>query len=427
MISEIHEKRATWRPLLSGALAERAAETLREIARCVGAGRAAALAGGSAGHAIFYRYLSRYQTDRGHEGTAVRLLDHSIEMLSEKPAISSLWDGFTGVAWAVAHLEGSLLEQGEDDPNEEIDDVLLAELKRSPWDGPYDLISGLVGTGVYALERLPRPTAVTCLERVVERLAETAISTQDGITWWTPPKWIWHETRHDYPRGYYNLGVAHGTPGVIALLGAACAAGVAVGVARPLLPRAVDWLLAQELGKDYAMRFPSYVYPDSKPAPSRLAWCYGDLGIAAVLMSAARGAEVRSWEDQAIRIARSSAARPFETARTIDASLCHGAAGNAHLFNRLHQATGDEELGRAAVEWYERTLQFRRPGEGAAGFLARVSDATGKPEWRPEKGMLNGIAGIGLVLLAALTGEDPAWDRTLIPALPGRARGTGPS
>jgi hypothetical protein len=355
----------------------------------------------------------------------VRLLDRSVALLSKKPAISSLWDGFTGVAWAVAHLEGSLLEQGEDDPNEEIDDVLLAELERSPWERSYDLISGLVGTGVYALERLPRPTAVTCLERVVERLQETAISTQDGITWWTPPERIWHETRRDYPRGYYNLGVAHGTPGVIALLGAACAAGVAVRAARPLLSRAVEWLLAQELGKDYAMRFPSYVYPDSKPAPSRLAWCYGDLGIAAALLSAARGAEVRSWEDQAIRIARSSSARPFETTRTIDASLCHGAAGNAHLFNRLHQATGDEELGRAAVEWCERTLQFRRPGEGAAGFSARMADGSGEPEWRAEKGMLNGIAGIGLVLLAALTSEDPAWDRTLIPALPGRARGTG--
>src|SRR5262245_16707592 len=427
MISEIHEKRAAWRPLLSGELAERAAETLREIAPHVGAGRAAALSGGSAGHAIFYRYLSRYQTDRGHEGTAVRLLDRSIALLSKKPTISSLWDGFTGVAWAVAHLEGSLLEQGEDDPNEEIDDVLLAELERSPWDRPYDLIGGLVGTGVYALERLPRPTALTCLERVVERLQETAISTQDGITWWTPPEWIWHETRRDYPRGYYNLGVAHGTPGVIALLGAACAAGIAVRAARPVLSRAVEWLLAQEFGKDDAMRFPSFVYPDSKPAPSRLAWCYGDLGIAAALLSAARGAEVRSWEDQAIRIARSSAARPFETTRTIDASLCHGAAGNAHLFNRLYQATGDEQLGRAAVEWYERTLQFRRPGEGAAGFSARMSDGSGEAEWRPEEGMLNGIAGIGLALLAALTSEDPAWDRTLIPALPGRARGTGPS
>jgi hypothetical protein len=175
------------------------------------------------------------------------------------------------------------------------------------------------------------------------------------------------------------------------------------------------------------MRFPSYVYPDSKPASSRLAWCYGDLGIAAALLSAARGAAMSSWENEAIRIARSSAVRSFETTRAIDATLCHGAAGNAHLFNRLHQDTGDEELGQAAVEWYERTLQFRRPGEGAAGFSARMSDPTGKLEWRPERGMLNGIAGIGLALLGALSGEDPAWDRSLIPALPERTRGIGPS
>ncbi len=356
----------------------------------------------------------------------MRLLDRSIELLSRKPTFSSLWDGFTGVAWAVAHLEGSLLEQGDDDPNEEIDAVLLAELERSPWPGHWDLIGGLVGTGVYALERLPRPTAVTCLQRVVECLAETALQTPDGITWWTPPEWIWPETRRDFPHGYYNLGVAHGTPGIIALLGAACESGVAAGVARPLLSRAVEWLLAQELGEGYATRFPSFVHPDSRPAPARLAWCYGDLGIAAALLSAARGASERSWEREAIRIARAAASRPFETTRAIDAGLCHGAAGNAHLFNRLYQDTGDEELGQAAVDWYERTLQFRRPGEGVAGFSALMPDGNGGSEWRNERGMLNGIAGIGLALLAALTSEDPAWDRTLIPALP-RARRASPS
>ena len=48
----------------------------------------------------------------------------------------------------------------------------------------------------------------------------------DGITWRTDPAWLPDETRQKFPRGYYNTGLAHGVPGVIALLGLACAAGV---------------------------------------------------------------------------------------------------------------------------------------------------------------------------------------------------------
>lgn len=48
------------------------------------------------------------------------------------------------------------------------------------------------------------------------------------MTWWTNPAWLIPETREKCPRGYYNLGLAHGVPGVIGLLGRACAPGVAV-------------------------------------------------------------------------------------------------------------------------------------------------------------------------------------------------------
>ena len=39
----------------------------------------------------------------------------------------------------------------------------------------YDLIIGLVGIGVYALERLPRTSARECIELIVDRLDETAV------------------------------------------------------------------------------------------------------------------------------------------------------------------------------------------------------------------------------------------------------------
>ena len=212
---------------------------------------------------------------------------------------------------------------------------LEKHLERTPWVEDYDLIVGLVGLGVYALERLPRPAARKCLESVIDRLDEMADRRPDGITWFTRPEQMSPLTREQFPHGYFNLGVAHGTPGVIALLGAVCAVDVAAGKARALLDGAVAWLLAQELIDDPLSRFPSTIVQGAKPSRSRLAWCYGDLGIAAALLSAARSVGDTAWESEAIKTARIAARRPPDQTGVVDAGLCHGAVGNAHFFNRM--------------------------------------------------------------------------------------------
>jgi len=92
------------------------------------------------------------------------------------------------------------------------------------------------------------------------------------------------------------------------------------------------------------------------------------------------------------------AARPVETSGVRDAGICHGAAGVAHIFNRMYQATGDEVLGDAARGWIERLLAMADPMDGG------VRDAS----------VLMGTTGVGLVLLAATTEVEPAWDRAIL-------------
>ena len=99
--------------------------------------------------------------------------------------------------------------------------------------------------------------------------------------------------------------------------------------------------------------------------------------------------------------------------------MCHGAAGLAHVFNRLFQATGDESFLMAARYWFERTLELRRPGEGIAGFSAYRPPNDGQEEyWDDQVGILEGAAGIALALLAATTEIEPEWDRMLLLSVP---------
>ncbi len=419
----------TWKPLLTGPLADRALRTVHEIAEALPgaathrAGAQASLASGLAGQALFYAYLALSTSDEAAADRAAELLEKAADELANTPLPPHLYAGFPGVAWTMEHLQGILFaapEDGEEaeDPILEIDEALLGPLGRSPWVGEYDLIGGLAGLGVYALERLPRPSARTLLERIVDRLAELSEEMEEGSAWFTPPERLPEWQREIHTRGNYNLGVAHGLPGVVPVLAGACAAGVAVERARPLLESSVSFLLARRLPPGSQSCFAGSYAPWEEPSPTRLAWCYGDPGIAASLLAAARAVGNAEWERQALDIALVAAAREEATALVRDAGLCHGSAGVGHLFNRMYQATGEERLAAAARLWFERTFGFQVPGEPVAGFRAWEVGLEGSPGWRADAGFLEGAAGVGLALLGAVAGVEPAWDRVLLVSLP---------
>ena len=424
-----------WQPILFGELQERAYATVCEIAQTLAGAPAVplndgtqsteqqqllaniSLAGGWPGLALLFAYCGQaYPGDDDNE-IAAAFLQKSVHGVAQVRAGVSLYGGITGVAWTLAHL--SQLHDGTRDLCAPADELLQQYLSRTPWQADYDLINGLTGLGFYALERLPLPAATRCLELVLDRLDETAERNADGIAWHTPPQLLSDWQRELCPNGYYNLGLAHGIPGVIALLGGACAAGVAQEKARPLLEGAVRWLLRQKSEQHEWSRFSSWAAPGLEPEQSRLAWCYGDLGASAALLCAARCVGNEMWEQEAVALARLAARRPLETAGARDAGLCHGATGIMHIFNRFYQTTGDEVCKSAALFWAEQTLAMRRSGVGVAGYAAyRLDDKLTKVSWKPEIGLLEGAAGIALALLATFTNIEPAWDRMLALSVP---------
>jgi len=420
----------SWQPVLSGALAERAVTAARRVGATLraglddmppgeGAGRPAtagsvSLAAGYAGRALLHEYLARAWGREDDAETAWRLLALAGEAVAEVGMSPSLYSGFSGVAWVTEHLSAAATEDAAEDANEEIDRALVACLEQSPWRGDYDLIRGLVGLGVYALERLPRATALRCLELVLARLGESAEQTADGITWKTAPELLVPMQRRWCPEGYYNLGVAHGVPGVVALLAAAWAAGVGRERARPLLDGAVSWVRSRAIPGESGSAFPAWVAPGAEPRPTRAAWCYGDPGVAATLLAAARCVGESAWEAHALEIGRAAAARPPDAAGVHDACLCHGAAGLGHLYNRMFQTTGDPALRDAARAWFVRALDHARTGRGVAGFAAWQPGPDGKMGWHDDPGFLTGAAGVALALLAAATDVEPHWDRVML-------------
>jgi hypothetical protein len=406
-------------PLLRGRVAGEARAALDDLSarflhlrpsRLPGLG----LGDGAAGLAVVHAALHRLFPKRGHRARAEEALDFAMARLSRRRLGPGLWSGVAGIGWVLSTLLEAPTEG--DGPSAVIDAALADYLDTVPH-GPFDLIEGLVGIGVYALERMPHaPNAgKRLLERIVDRLGETARRRRPGIAWWSDPRWVPPRYRENRP-GDWNLGVAHGVPGVVAGLGLIVASEVSPSTrkkARGLLEGSVEWLLAQELPRSEEGCFGRGAGPGLRE-PARLAWCYGDPGIAATLLVAARAAGEPAWERAALRVGLRAAARSEATAGVRDAGLCHGAAGLAHLFHRLYRQTAEKRFASASRVWFGRALAMRVPGRGFAGFRAFDPEGTGRSRWPTDPTLLTGAAGIALALVAATTHAEPSWDRTLL-------------
>jgi lantibiotic modifying enzyme len=402
-----------WEPVLHGMLAERADEIVADIADNLP--NATDMSAPDPGAPLLYAYLAVERRSDVHLDRSLEAL----ERLGDRAAgvrSAGLYGGLAGIAFVTQHVGTTLadwIDPDESDPCEDADRALLEVVRAQGARRTFDLLDGLAGIATYAQERLPRAPARALIAAIVDRLAQDAEHTAQGATWRT-----WHlgpddPRAQEHPQGIYNLGVAHGVPAVIVALARAVCAGIEVERTRPLLESSVQWLIAQVSDRADA-RIPRWI-PASGAAATELVaremWCQGGLGISVALLLAARLVARADWEATALTLARREAGRGT-TDQAHDACLCHGAAGNGHLYNRLYQATGDEVFLAAAERWLASTIDRHRPGVGIGGFLFL------KDRMVASAGLMDGSAGVGLALLAATGRTRPAWDRLLLADIP---------
>ena len=321
-----------------------------------------------------------------------------------------LYGGAARVAFTVGHLSAG---EEADLACEMIEQSLLRYLDRP--NPAYDLISGYVGLAVPVLQRIadgkPSPSTEPLARGILDQLERLAQPVPAGLIWHTPPELLPAWQREIAPDGYINLGLAHGIPGIVGILARYIAAGVEAGRARVLLDGAVAYLRSVA-APGVGARYPAWL-PTSRPdSPPRVAWCYGDLGVAVAVMAAAIATGEAGWRSFALELAHGMAVRPFEASMVSDAGLCHGAAGVAHLFHRLARATGDGELARSADTWFAHTLALRRD-DAIAGF-PRAAPSEAGAAFEPSADLLTGAPGVALALHAAISSIEPAWDQLLL-------------
>jgi lantibiotic biosynthesis protein len=287
----------------------------------------------------------------------------------------------------------------------------------------FDVISGLAGVGRYLLLRSGEDSHRVALEGVLRFLVSLTVE-QDGIPHWhTPPRFLAGATIQDaYPQGNLNCGLAHGIPGPLALLSLATRHGITVEGQTEAIRRVAEWLCQHSFEDQWGLNWPNAV-PLGLPAsphgatqsvsgklkPSRTAWCYGSPGIARSLWLAGDATGEAVFRNTAIGAMEAVYRRPLR-ARQIDSpTFCHGVAGLQQITLRFAHDTGLPLFADAACALHRQMIDAYEP-ESTWGY--RNLEPNGDLVDRP--GVLDGAAGVALVLLAAATSTEPLWDSVFL-------------
>lgn len=364
--------------------------------------------GGKVGIATFLFYHAKYYDKQDSYDYALELLISVFDDIDKGFNYHTHAGGLAGIGTVIELLtQEDLIEADTDEVLSGLDDflykVMISDLKNSN----YDFLHGAVGIGLYFLKRKSNKKRHKFLKNFVNELDNIAYKDEEGIRWLSVLNKV--ENTHGY-----NLSLSHGNASIIVFLSKLYFTGIAKEKVLILLTGAVKYLLNQQLDiSKFKSNFPSWICKDEPSTHSRLAWCYGDLGIGIALWQAGNNTNNETWKEKAIEILlHSTKRRNLKDNTVVDAGICHGTSGIAHIYNRMFINTGLKEFKNTADYWFSETLKMAKFDDGLAGYKVWRSSEMGGLQ--NQYGFLEGIAGIGLTLISAISDIEPKWDECLL-------------
>jgi lantibiotic biosynthesis protein len=376
------------------------------------------LAGGDIGLAVLAAALEECHPGEGWGEAGISCLQKAVASATSRDA--SLYSGLAGLAYA-----GHLLDRSDGfglRVSEKVEPVLLRRtaqqveavraITRRDSTSVFDLISGLTGQCVYLLSAASGAAQAAGQEAISALVWLLRPGGDEGLHWACAPP---GRRAGRASAVSLNLGLAHGMPGVLALLSIAELSGRSAPGALEAVEWNAGWLLRNITDDSYGPNWPAM--RDLEPQPTRpyprAAWCYGAAGLGRALMLAADALGDRPLKATGASLLVTSYRRLAHSLVQAGAGFCHGLSGVLYL---LAQAAADYpsaalERARSAllghlISMYDDDLKF--------GFSFPAVDNPARDSQHP--GLLTGAAGVALALMKAATGRPLGSDRVFLAA-----------
>ncbi len=369
------------------------------------------LMGGSSGVILFYFY---YYRKFGKEENIIKATTIIQQMLSDNSINSlSFCNGSAGIGWLLYHIKENFSDIVTfdvvdlfDDFQEPMIDYMFLEINK----GRYDYLHNSLGVGMYILQIKENNGVNVILEKLISKLISLGDIDEKARTL----KWEGYLDKQGI--GIYNLGLSHGVPSILIFL---CKCHNRIGHSFNLkkhIQYIVNFLLNCKNEGNISI-FPYSIHEpkieEDSISMSRLAWCYGDLGVIISLIHANRIIKDNELSSQIQEMIDYNCNRiNLEENMVRDAGLCHGTVGIAHIFNSFYREYKKEKYKDVANFWYQQTIDMSIFKDGLAGYKAFYP--ANHFTWSNAIGLLEGVSGIGLGLIASIDEDCYQWDKCLL-------------
>jgi lantibiotic modifying enzyme len=369
---------------------------------------------GTSGVALFMAYYNRIiRCTNEISPRIMEILEHNIECINAGYQEHTINNGISGFGWLCEHLRKMDMLNREDIKFlDNLDPFLYNKMIFDIQQGNYDYLHGALGVGTYFISRFDKIDVHGYLEDLLTELEKSGVECENGTV-----KWISVLNYETGEKGY-NISLSHGTTSIAAFLIRLYQLNFETDRVNRLLIRTMMYILDQITYTEGSISyFPSYAKESSSGKYySRLGWCYGDLGIAHILLQVAVVIKNEKWRTIALQILlHTSNRRNLQENMIMDAGICHGSAGIAYVFWNLYKNTGVQAFCETTDYWLEHTVKMAKYTDGLAGFKTWSPKNIG--QYIKSDTLLEGISGIGLVLLSHLKSNEITWDESLMLSL----------
>ena len=361
---------------------------------------------GEFGILLFLFYYSRYTQKQRHAVLTELYTKHLLRYFIRGTNLHTFGSGFSGSLYLFEFLrEYDFIDIDVNNNQSALDNHLILRMKKDIQQQYYDFMHGALGVGIYFLKKGNRTEYIHELVNFFYDTAEK--DTENNCFKWRTI------ISHEHNLIGYNPSLSHGVGSIIIFLSRVINSGEKDAKIIETLSGAVNYILSlQKNAIEFGSYFPHYVItnPQTPVSKSRLAWCYGDLGIGLALWRAGKSLDNHEWKEKGLEILLYSTKRRLATDTfIIDAEICHGSAGIALIYRRMYLETAIEQFKEATDFWIKQTLSFSEHEDGLVGFKTYM-----KGEWIGDYSLLTGVSGIGLVLLSFISNDSQDWDEMLL-------------
>ncbi|EKQ50560.1 MULTISPECIES: lanthionine synthetase C family protein [unclassified Clostridium] len=373
---------------------------------------------------VLYGELNEQYPEQGWDVIGHEYMKRMGEYIEEKGITSlSMFSGVSGIGLSAVCLSNNRSRYGNfiSSMNSFIEEnipgfIEILRNKESLNMSDYDVIEGVCGIANYCMLFPNNEEMKQALRLIVGYIIELCKDkTINGLV--LPGWYISAENQFSkvdqklWPEGCFNIGLSHGVPGMLLVLCNSTKCGIHLEDQDDSINKLVDFLIKFHISNDKENYWGSHIsleeYREGKvnSTNSRDAWCYGTPGAAYSVLIAGKYLNNMEYIDEAVNAMKGAINRLRDI---YSPTFCHGFSGIAYISNRFYEVTKQQDFKKAAIDLTDKILELYDE-KAPFGFYNMEKSEEGM-DYLDYIGIIDGVTGIILTLLAIENGKKTPWD-----------------